>query len=82
MFLGWLYKLKVKNAAELKELLSEAEYESFKKADEAQHWNEKRDVITSEAQLSFSLFEGVCHSCAQSKTLMYYVEERRLISYI
>lgn len=37
MFLGWLYKLKVKNAAELKELLSEAEYESFKKADEAQH---------------------------------------------
>ena len=32
--LGWMYKLKVKNASELTELLTESQYEEFKKSEE------------------------------------------------
>lgn len=31
---GWLYKLKVKNSNELKELMNETAYEAFKKMEE------------------------------------------------
>ncbi|EFO18188.1 glycine cleavage system H protein [Loa loa] len=34
---GWLYKLKLKDANELKELMNEAAYEAFKKIEEAAH---------------------------------------------
>lgn len=34
IILGWLYKLKVKDANELKELMNETAYEAFKKIEE------------------------------------------------
>lgn len=34
IILGWLYKLKVRDVNELKELMDEAAYESFKKVAE------------------------------------------------